>query len=92
MVKSRKVNSRKNTTLFQKKKYKIDGIGTQHYLKLLGFSIIIGVSDESFYIRFDSGVGVSIDSKPKFSIRHGKVKSLKIGKYYITKLKKYDKN
>jgi hypothetical protein len=74
--------------LLQKKKYKIDGIGTQHIIKVLGYLILIGVSENDFYIKFGKKeYGVHVTKKPNFSVRNGFKKSLKLGKYYINKIK-----
>jgi hypothetical protein len=87
MAKSRKVNTRKNTTLFQKKTYRIDGYGTQHFIKLLGYPILLGSNDSSFYIKLgDNEKGFIVTEKPLFSVRYKYKKSLKLGKYYFIKL------
>lgn len=73
---------------FQKKTYKIHGVGTQHIMKVFGYSIVTGIGDYDFWVRFGKNEkGFSITSKPWFSLRNGRKKSLKIGKYYITKIK-----
>lgn len=87
MAKSRKVNTRKNTTFFQRKTYRIDGYGTQHFIKLLGYPILLGSNDNTFYIRLgDKEKGFVITKHPSFSVRNGYKKSFKIGKYYFIKL------
>ena len=87
MGRFKKVRRRKNITFFQRKTYKIDGYGTQHYVKVLGYPILLGVNENTFYIKFgDDEKGLIITKKPPFSVRYGYKKSIKIGKYYFIKL------
>ncbi len=87
MAKSRKVNTRKNTTFFQRSTYRIAGYGTQHFIKLLGYPILLGSNDSSFYIRLgDNEKGFIVTKEPPFSVRYKYKKSLKLGKYYFIKL------
>ena len=87
MAKSRKVNTRKNTTFFQRSTYRIAGYGTQHFIKLLGYPILLGSNDSSFYIRLgDNEKGFIVTKEPPFSVRYKHKKSLKLGKYYFIKL------
>lgn len=87
MAKLKKVNTRKNTTLFQKKTYKIDGYGTQHFIKLLGYPVLVGSNDKTCYIKLgESEKGIIVTTKPPFSVRNGYKKAIKLGKYYFIKL------
>jgi hypothetical protein len=73
---------------FQKKTYKVHGVGTQHIIKVFGYPIVVSLGDYDIWFRFGKNEkGFSITSKPGFSLRNGRKKSLKIGKYYITKIK-----
>jgi len=72
----------------QKKTYKVHGLGVQHVIKVFGYPIVISVGDYDFWVRFGKNEkGFGITSKPSFSLRNDYKKSLKIGKYYITKIK-----
>lgn len=72
----------------QKKTYKVHGLGVQHIIKVFGYPIVVSLGDYEFWARFGKNEkGFSITSKPKFSLRNGYRKSLKIGKYYIDKIK-----
>ena len=87
MAKLRKVNTRKNTTFFQRSTYRIAGYGTQHFVKLLGYPILLGSNDNSFYLKLgDKEKGFMVTKKPPFSVRYKYKKSLKLGKYYFIKL------
>jgi hypothetical protein len=73
---------------FQKKTYKVHGVGTQHIIKVFGYPIVVNLGDYDIWFRFGKNKkGLSITSKPGFSLRNGCKKSLKIGKYYINKIK-----
>jgi hypothetical protein len=49
--------------------------------------ILFGVSEFQWYLRIGNpGFGISVTSKPKFSVRNKIKKSIKINKYYISKL------
>lgn len=73
--------------LFQKKTYKIDGYGTQHFIKLLGYPILLGLNDNSFYLKLGNNEkGIVVTKKPLFSVRNGYKKSFKLGKYHFIKL------
>jgi hypothetical protein len=55
---------------------------------VFGYPIVVSIGDYDFWARFGKNEkGFSITSKPKFSLRNGYRKSLKIGKYYIDKIK-----
>jgi hypothetical protein len=56
-------------------------------INLGSFQILIGSFENTRYIRFGEGnCGINMTDKPSFSIRNKFKKSLKIGKYYISKL------
>lgn len=72
----------------QRKTYKVHGLGVQHIIKVFGYPIVISIGDYDFWVRFGkSEKGFTLTSKPGFSLRNRRKKSLKIGKYYITKIK-----
>ena len=57
----------------------------QKHFKVFNLPILIGLLSEGYYIRFGN-FGFEATKKPKFSVREGYKKSIKIGKYYIIKL------
>ncbi len=86
MTKLKKARYPKDTTWLKHKKYKIDGFGTQRIITIGNYHIVIGNSDNNSYIKFGEKCGVNVTTNPKFSQRIGKKKSIKIGKYYISKV------
>jgi hypothetical protein len=55
---------------------------------VFGYPIVVSIGDYDFWVRFGKNEkGFTITSKPRFSLRNRRKKSLKIGKYYITKIK-----
>jgi hypothetical protein len=87
MTKLKRVRYPKGTTWLNHKKYKIDGFGTQRIITIGNYHIVIGNSDNTSYIKFgDKGCGINVTKNPRFSQRIGKKKSIKLGKYYISKL------
>lgn len=72
--------------LWSKKKYNI-GIGcSQTVVKLFNQSILYSKSPSGWSIRFNSGIGLNVTTKPLFSVRNGYQRSIKLGKYYLVKL------
>lgn len=72
----------------KKKTYKVHGLGTQHIIKVFGYPILVSVGDYDFWVRFGKNEkGFGLTSKPGFSLRNRYKKSLKIGKYYLSKIK-----
>lgn len=57
----------------------------QIYFKIFNISILIGLSQERYYIRFGN-LGFEVTKKPIFSVIEGYKKSIKISEYYIIKL------
>jgi hypothetical protein len=72
--------------LLKIKTYKIND-GKQYVIPFFKSFILIGRSPNLFYLRFgDTNKGFQITSKPIFSIRNGHKKSIKLKRYYISKL------
>lgn len=87
-MKLKKAKYRKGTTWFRTNRYVIDGYCKQIILNFGSRIVLIGVNPDTKYIRFgDNGCGLQITKQPSFSVRNGYKKSLKIGKYYINKIK-----
>ena len=87
MGKLKRARIRKGTTWFQTKRFNVDGLGKQTIIRIGGYYITIGSTPDTKYIRFgDTKCGVSMTSRPPFSVRNKYRKSIKVGKYYITKL------
>jgi hypothetical protein len=87
MDKSKKAKYRKGTTWLRIRKFNIDGLGKQTIINLGGYQILIGSLENTRYIKFGDGkCGVTMTDKPSFSVRNKLKKSLKIGRYYISKL------
>ncbi len=86
MTKSKRAHYRKGITWLNHKKYKVDGIGTQRIITIGGYHIVVGNNDYNSYIKFGEKCGINVTTRPRFSQRIGKIKSIKIGKYYISKL------
>jgi|LakMenEpi03Aug12_release.lakeMendotaPanAssembly.Ray.scaffolds.fasta_scaffold1245223_2 hypothetical protein len=72
--------------LLKIKTYKIND-GKQYVIPFFKSFILIGRWPNLFYIRFgDTNKGFQVTSKPLFSIRNGYKKSIKLKRYYISKL------
>jgi len=73
--------------LFSLKTYNIGNKSKQVLVRVLGRPILFGVSEFQWYLRIGNpGFGFSVTSKPKFSVRNKIKKTIKINKYYISKL------
>lgn len=73
--------------LLKIKKYKVGENSKQYVITFFKSFILIGRSPNLFYLRFgDSDMGFQVTSKPLFSIRNGHNKSIKLKRYYISKL------
>lgn len=82
-----KVNFQKIIMLFSLKTYNVGYKSKQVLVRVLGRPILFGVSEFQWYLRIGNpGFGISVTSKPKFSVRNKIKKSIKINKYYISKL------
>lgn len=82
-----KVNFQKIIMLFSLKTYNIGNKSKQVVVRILNRPILFGVSEFHWYLRIGNpGFGISVTSKPKFSVRNKIKKSIKINKYYISKL------
>lgn len=87
MGKSKRARYRKGTTWLQTKRFNVDGYGTQTIINLGSYHILIGLHENTKYVKFGDGkCGLIMTDKPSFSVRNKLKKSLKIGKYYISKL------
>lgn len=69
-----------------KKTYYIGSGCSQTVIKIFNQSILFSLSPSGWSIRFNSGFGINVTTKPLFSVRNGYKKSIKLGKYYIVKL------
>jgi hypothetical protein len=69
-----------------KKTYHIGSGCNQTVIKIFNYSILFSTSPSGWFVRFNSGVGINVTTKPLFSVRNGYKKSVKLGKYYLVKL------
>jgi hypothetical protein len=73
--------------LFNLKTYRIGKDSKQTVLRIMGRPILFGVSEYQWYVRFGNpGFGFNVTTNPEFSVKNNLKKSIKIGKYYISKL------
>jgi hypothetical protein len=69
-----------------KQTYNIGSGCSQTVIKIFNYSVLFSYSPFGWFIRFNNGFGISVSTRPLFSIRNGYKKSIKLGKYYIVKL------
>jgi hypothetical protein len=73
--------------LFNLKTYNTGPKSKQVVVRVLNRPILFGVSEFQWYFRIGNpGIGLEVTSNPNFSVRNKFKKSIKIGKYYISKL------
>lgn len=86
-TKLKKAKYQKDTTWLKYRRFKIDGLGTQKIITLGDYHILIGYNENMSYIKFgENKCGLKITTTQSFLERIGKIKTIKIGKYYISKL------